>query len=407
MFRLKMAAGLAAKDWLHEKALSLCAVLALASMLAPVLVLQGIHNGVVSSMREKLMQDPEVLLLTPIGGGAEGSYPASLVEELRSLPGVAFAIGRTRAIANDLTISGPNGRSLTIQMEPCAPGEPTLVHCGLPAPADGQEPEIILSNPAAQALGAGTGTKLTAHLGRRTPEGRLESASITFTLSGILPAEAAGRKMGFAPAKALEDIQDYRDAIAVHERNFSGTPRQGERRYASFRLYAANLDAVEPLAQTLQEKGISARTKAKEIASIKAIDTAVSRVIFIIAIAVGCGFAAFTFSSAQGAVRRKDKMLGMLRLLGFSRLELLCFPLTGTILTAVFGSLLAGILYLGAAFSIERLFSAQTGGLTLCRLSWIELATAAGLITLLSCLSAARAALKAANIEPSSVIREV
>ncbi|MBR5734422.1 MAG: hypothetical protein IKX79_02625, partial [Desulfovibrionaceae bacterium] len=194
MFRLKMAAGLAAKDWLHEKALSLCAVLALASMLAPVLVLQGIHNGVVSSMREKLMQDPEVLLLTPVGGGAEGSYPASLVEELRSLPGAAFAIGRTRAIANDLTISGPNGRSLTIQMEPCAPGEPTLVHCGLPAPADGQEPEIILSNPAAQALGAGTGTKLTAHLGRRTPEGKLESASITFTLSGILPAEAAGRK---------------------------------------------------------------------------------------------------------------------------------------------------------------------------------------------------------------------
>ena len=106
-------------------------------------------------------------------------------------------------------------------------------------------------------------------------------------------------------------------------------------------------------------------------------------------------------------MRRKDKMLGMLRLLGFSRLELLCFPLTGTILTAIFGSLLAGILYLGAAFSIERLFSAQTGGLTLCRLSWIELAAAAGLITLLSCLSAARAALKAANIEPSSVIREV
>ncbi len=52
MSRLMNAARLAAKDWLHEGTLSLCAVLALARMLAPVLVLEGVRGGVISAMRE-------------------------------------------------------------------------------------------------------------------------------------------------------------------------------------------------------------------------------------------------------------------------------------------------------------------------------------------------------------------
>ncbi len=406
MLRLKIAVKLAAKDWIHEGLLSWCAVIALASMLAPVLVLWGVRNGIVDSMREKLKQDPEVLLLTPAGGGVEGSYSASLVEELGKLPGATFAIGRTRAIANDLTLSA-NDRSLTIELEPCAPDEPTLKHFSLQAPKDGQEPEIILSHPAAAELSARTGTLLTARLGRRTSEGTLESAPFTFKLAGILPADATGRKIGFAPSNALEDIQDYRDGIAVPRRNFSGIPRQGERRYASFRLYAKDLGAVEQLAKALQEKGISARTKAKEIATIRYIDASAFLLIGIIAAAVALGIIAFTSSSALGSVRRKYDSLGMLRLLGFSRLELLFFPLTGMLLTVLLGSSLASLIYSVVAYAIERLFNEQAGGLALCSLSPLEHVTAMGVIALFSCLSTAYAAYKAANIEPSSVIREV
>ena len=51
MRKLALAVGLAGRDWRHEFALSLCAVLALASMLAPLLVLVGVRNGVVDGMR--------------------------------------------------------------------------------------------------------------------------------------------------------------------------------------------------------------------------------------------------------------------------------------------------------------------------------------------------------------------
>ena len=42
---LKLSAVLAARDWFYEYSLSLCAVLALASMLMPLLILQGVKDG--------------------------------------------------------------------------------------------------------------------------------------------------------------------------------------------------------------------------------------------------------------------------------------------------------------------------------------------------------------------------
>ena len=164
---------------------------------------------------------------------------------------------------------------------------------------------------------------------------------------------------------------------------------------------------MEGLAAVLAERHVEARTKAREIAGIRQLSTAISRVILIISLAVGAGFAAFTLSSVQGAVRRKDKMLGMLRLLGFPRAALLLYPLAQTLLTACFGILAAGLLYLAVGLGIDRLFAEQSGGLTLCRLTPAEFAAAAALVLLLSALAAARASWQAANIEPSAVIREI
>ncbi|MGN0008238.1 MAG: ABC transporter permease [Desulfovibrionaceae bacterium] len=402
-----MAAGLAARDWAHERQIALCAVLALASMLAPLLVLQGVRNGVTEGMRERLLQDPAVLVITP-SGSREGGYDTAFLETLGRLPGARFVIGRTRDIATDITLRSSGGSSVTVQMEPCAPGEPVLEHYRMPAPADGEQPELVLSQPAARQLNVRAGDTVSATLGRRTPEGRLESTELPFRVSGILPEEAAGRRMGFLPLRTLEDIQDYRDSIAVPERGYAGRPRTAEaRRYASFRLYAQHLDAVETLAAALRERHVETRTKAREIAGIRALEQAVSRVILSISLAVGAGFAAFTFSSAQGAVRRKDRMLGMLRLLGFPRAALIAYPLMQTLLTGLCGIALSGLLYLCIALGIDLLFAEQSGGASFCRLYWQEYAAAAGMVLLLSALAAARASAQAAAIEPSSVIREV
>ena len=406
--KLVLALALAGRDWRHEWALSLCAVVALVSMLAPLLVLWGVRNGVTNGMREKLLEDPTVLVITPSGGGSEGSFSAAFIEELRGLPGARFVIGRTRDIAADITLTAEGGVSQSVQMEPCAPGEPVLEHYKLAPPNDGAEPELVLSAKSARKLGVEPGARLTAELGRRTPEGRLEAAELTFRVSGILPETASNRYLGFLPLQVLQDIQDYRDSIEAPARGFSGRPRpEGERRFASFRLYAKDLDAVEGLAAALTERHGEARTKAREIANIRRLKTAIDRVIWILGLTVGAGFLAFTLSSVAGAVRRKEKMLGMLRLLGFPRLALLVYPMWQTFLTAVCGFCASIALYLIASVSIDRLFAEQSGGLELCRLGFVELFVVAPGVVALSFVATLFGAWKAANVEPSAVIREI
>ena len=104
MGNFSLAISLALHDWLHERTMTLCAVLALASMLAPVLILQGVRSGVIAGMREKLLQDPSVLVITPSTGPLEGSYTRKAVEDLAKLDGARFAIGRTREIASDISL---------------------------------------------------------------------------------------------------------------------------------------------------------------------------------------------------------------------------------------------------------------------------------------------------------------
>ena len=402
--QLFMSAGLATKDWFHERTLSLCAILALASMLTPILVLQGLRNGVVTGMRERLLQDPTILILTPKGDA--GRFSPEFIEHLRQLPGVRFAIGRTRETSADMTLQNVQGGStVTVGMEPCAPGEPVLDHYRQPYPKDGENPECVLSDPAARALHVSTGDMVKARLGRRTPEGRLESTSILFRVAGVLPAEVADRRMGFLPHRVMEDVENYRDYIAVPLRGFSGLPVHGAKHYASFRVYAENLDAVETVALALQEKHIEVHTRSREIAGIRLLESAINRVILIISLAVGAGFVAFTLSSVEGAVRRKMRMLGMLRLLGFLHPALLLYPITQTLLTATAGLTLAGLIYAVVSKAISQAFA--THAVLSCRLTTYDAALTIGIVILLSLSAAVKASLSAASVEPSMVIREV
>ncbi len=394
---------LAFRDWKHEFLLSICAVLGLASMLAPVLVLQGIKNGVIDGMRSRLLEDPSVLIITPKSD--DGHYDRDFIASLAQLPGARFAIGRTRETATDMTLFNPDRNiHASIAFEPAAEGEPVLANNGIKAPKNAKEPQIVLSQPAARALGAATGDILEARLGRRTPQGKLESVTVPLTVAAVLPITAADRRMAFAPLEFLEDAENYRDYLAVPARDFSGNPNPGRREYASFRLYAANLDAVGSLADYLAAKNIETITRAREIASIRNLEAAINQVILIISLAVGAGFTAFTLSSAQSAASRKTRMLGMLRLLGFKRFALLLYPLAQCLLTACAGIVLSFGLYFGASLAVVAAFASQ-GGIS-CHLGLADICLTVLAVLALSALASARAAWQASNVEPSCALRE-
>lgn len=395
---------LAWRDWKFEFLLSLCGILALASMLTPILVLMGLKNGVITGMRSRLLEDPAILIITPKSDA--GRFDQKFIDSLRSLPDARFAIGRTRETATDITLFNPVTETQTsIGLEPSQEGEPVLEYAKIAAPVYAREPQIVLSQPAAKALKTKIGDTLTANLGRRAPSGKLESEELTFHVSAILPIESADRKMAFVPLQLLEDMENYRDYIEVPSRGFAGNPANGSRQFSSFRLYAKNLDSVEPLTLHLESLKIESTSRAREIANIKLLEKSIDQVILIISLAVGLGFAAFTVSSALTAVQRKKKMLGMLRLLGLKRKPLIFYPLTQTFLTSFCGFVLSILISFGVGYVIEQAF-AQQGGLS-CLIGWQDSLFAFSAIVILSIISSGRAAYVAASIEPSMVIREV
>lgn len=402
--QLLQAILLAWRDWKFESLLSLCSVLALASMLSPILVLQGLKNGVIEGMRSRLLEDPAILIITPKSDA--GRFSKEDINNLAKLPGARYAIGRTRETATDLTILNPHANArASIALEPASPGEPVLDKYKLPIPEAGNDPGIVLSQAAAKVLKASLGMKLEAKLNRKTPEGRFESVPLSLQVQGILPVEAADRKMGFVALSLLEDMENYRDFIAVPTRGFSGNESSDHRSYASFRLYASQLADVENLAALLAERKIEVITRAREIAGIRLLEQSINQVIFIVSIAVGAGFVAFTMSSVQSSVSRKKKMLGILRLLGFYRLPLSLYPITQTLLTAISGFILSLGIYFCVSLAIKNAFADQ--GALSTQLSLADISIIGSVVILLSLFACAGAAAKAGSVEPSMVIREV
>ena len=117
-------------------------------MLVPILSLMGVKNGVISTMRERLLEDPMILIITPKSDA--GKYDAEFIRNLSNLPGAAFAIGRTRETTTDVTFVNERSGTVSIGLEPAAKGEPVLAHFSIMAPEDGKQPQIVLSASAAK-----------------------------------------------------------------------------------------------------------------------------------------------------------------------------------------------------------------------------------------------------------------
>jgi putative ABC transport system permease protein len=225
---------------------------------------------------------------------------------------------------------------------------------------------------------------------------------------GVLPLEAFPRDGLFARLQLLEAVEDYRDGLAVPQLDWPGqAPGSAQARvYPGFRMYAADLDAVESLRRHFAEQGQPVSTQAAAIAQVRSLSRNLSVVFWIIAgLAMGGAFASLAASSLA-AVERKQRELSVLRLLGFPTRSLLLLVMLQAAYSALFSLLLAGLLYLAVATGLNQLF-VQTAGEYACRLLWTHFLLA--ILATLSCslLAAAAGGWRAARIEASEGLRDV
>ena len=408
---------LACKDYWHEFLLSACAVLGLAAVLTPLLVLYGVKFGVVQTLTERLRNDPRNLEISPV---ISGRYTPEYLARLAAHPDVAFVLPRTRSIAATMDLSAGNGDArsvLVASLEPTAEGDPLLLRFGAAVPSMPQSPEteaigVTLSSSAAEKLHLKQGDALNGKVERRF-QGKVQTARVALRVAAVLPLAAQQKDVAYVPLPLMEATEDYRDGRAVPElgaqNGWTGEPRpQGERVYPGFRLYARSLDHVMQLREAFAAQKLDVYTHAEEIEQVTALARALNLIFALICAATAIGFLASTASSVLAGIKRKERVLGLLRLHGFTTGKLMLFPLAQSLLTALAGTALASGVYGVAAFAINKLFSASVTGMEqVCLLLPEHFVLAFAAVSGLALLAALAPALRAARVEPSEVIREI
>ena len=103
-----MILRLAFKDIRHDWLLSVCLVLAIASIIAPLLILFGIKFGTIQTMRGRLIEDPKNREIRPL---MTKSFEREWFDSLKStVPGISFVVPMTRQISTSISANSAVAR---------------------------------------------------------------------------------------------------------------------------------------------------------------------------------------------------------------------------------------------------------------------------------------------------------
>jgi putative ABC transport system permease protein len=403
MERKLIALQYAVSDFFADRSVSFNNVLALVAVLAPLMILFGIKNGVVESLLENLKSSPSIVEVSPLG---QGRYDGAFYDRLAAQPFVQYAIPTTRFLAttmdvrSDMVARAPYHE---IELLPSTNGDPLLTGQD-DAPTDD---EILLSHAAALRLGVKAGDQVRSRIGR-LESGRVVYQLFPLTVKRVLPAALLPRASGLIAPSLLYDLEAYRENVALPERGWPGTRDQApDRLFASFRVYATDIDAVATLVDYLEGMDIVTRSAADRIAGVKLIDRSLQAIFTLIAAiaAVGCAFA--MTASAVSNVDRKRRELSVLKLLGLHRGELALYPVAQAALISFAAMAIAFGVYTAFEQILNASLSQALGfGSNLVRIAPMHLGVFLAAVFVIMFSSAGLSAYLASATDPSKGLRD-
>ncbi len=399
----RLLLALAWRDFLHERIMSACFVLALSAVLLPLLVLFGLKFGIISNLLAPLKEDPRYRQILPAGSGR---YGPDWFEVMAKRADVAFIVPRTRAIAASMRLrmaDSDAGRIVSVELIPSAEGDPVLA--GVSAPSGFES--VVLSQDAADKLGAQVGSRMEGIVSR-TYRGEQESVLLPLQVSGVAAPGAFGRDGMFVAHDLLVAIEDFRDGRAVVALGWDGVASdEGPRYFSGFRLYARSIEDVAGLRAGLLAQGIDVRTRLADIDLVETLDRNLSIVFWIIAIIAVTGYGLSFGSSVWANVDRKRLEYSILRLIGFRSRGIVWFPIVQALLTSLLGWAIATFIFFTVQAGLNALFAGNVGGgQAVCRLLPIHFVIALLLTVVAAALAAALGGLRLTKLEPSLALRE-
>jgi putative ABC transport system permease protein len=131
------------------------------------------------------------------------------------------------------------------------------------------------------------------------------------------------------------------------------------RGYAGFRMYAKSIDQVDRLRAYLESQEIPVFHEAERINDVVMLDRQLTRFFWFIAAIGIAGAIATLAASLYASAERKSYELSVLRLLGFTRFEILQFPAWQALVLTALGFALSLAVYAAAAATLQGVFSDQ------------------------------------------------
>jgi putative ABC transport system permease protein len=395
-----MILRLALADLRHERVLFLCSALGCAAVLAPLIVLFGLRQGVVAGLRAELLDDPRAREVVSV---VNRTLDPALLAALAADPRVAFLVPRTRALSATIVLENPArpGTGVRVELLPTATGDPLLP--GIAAP---DNDSLVLSAAALQRLGLAPGDTVLASV-PRSQDGRREALTLTMRLAGAAPLSAAVREAAFAAVPVLLLAEDFLDGVVGADARPGGDAEARARPFAGFRLHAARLEDVPVLDGELRAAGIEVASRAEAVAGLLRLDRNLALLFLAIAGAGGAGYLLSLGVGLWAQVERKRRDLALLSLLGLKRRALLLLPLAQATAVAMAGALLAFAIAAGVATTLNRAFAGTVAGdRPVCLLTPGMGVAAAGVTLAGALLAAVLAGLRAAAVPPADGLAE-
>ncbi len=210
-----LVAGLAWADLKHEWILSLCLFMAVAAVVGPILLLFGLKNGTIETLRSRLLQDPRNREIRPM---ISRSFTPEWLNTLKDNPKVDFLIPTTRSISASVELKS-NTDKISLEAQPSAKGDPLLTENNAAPPLKNQ---CVLSAEAARKLKTGFGDEIKLIV-KRLKGSQYELGHAHLKVSGVLDSRATSRDVVFFPLKLLENIERFKDGQAVPEMAWKGS----------------------------------------------------------------------------------------------------------------------------------------------------------------------------------------
>lgn len=390
---------LALADLWHERVLFLCSALGCAAVLAPLIVLFGLRQGVIAGLRAELLEDPRAREIVSI---VNRTLEPALFERLAADPRIAFVVPRTRALSATVVVENPArpGQGVRMEVLPTAPGDPLLP--GLVPEAGG----LVLSATAAARLGLAAGGQVLASVAR-SRGGVREVLSLPLRVTGVAPASAAARDAAFAAVPVLLLVEDFLDGRAAPDARPAAAEAARGRPFAGFRLHAARLEDVPALDREFRLAGIEVASRAEAVAGLLRLDRNLALLVLAIAGAGGAGYLVSLGVGLWAQVERKRRDLALLALLGLKRRALLMLPLVQAAAVALAGAAMAFAIAAMVATVLNRAFAGIVSGERPVCLLTAGMGLAAAGVTLAGAVAAALlAGLRAAAVPPAEGVAE-